>query len=97
MNIDALRSSPVERKNNFMKTIAGFFLVFLSACVWAYHPAEAQQNLAQQAYGIFEQNCLNCHGEHGAFTEESLLSTQHSLKPVRSFQKDQVLPSCIND
>ena len=33
----------------------------------------AQQNIAQQAYGIFEQNCLNCHGEHGAFTEEIII------------------------
>ena len=29
----------------------------------------SQQNLAQQAYAIFQQSCLNCHGEHGAFTE----------------------------
>ena len=56
-----------------MKTIARFFLLFLSACVWAYHPADAQQNIAQQAYGIFEQNCLNCHGEHGAFTEAIII------------------------
>ena len=34
---------------------------------------DAQQNLAQQAYAIFEQNCLNCHGEHGAFTEEIVI------------------------
>ena len=32
-----------------------------------------QENLAQQAYAIFEQNCLNCHGEHGAFTEEIII------------------------
>ena len=35
--------------------------------------ADAQQNLAQQAYAIFQQNCLNCHGEHGAFTEEIII------------------------
>lgn len=29
----------------------------------------SQVNLDQEAYAIFEQNCLNCHGEHGAFTE----------------------------
>ena len=38
--------------------------------------ADAQENLAQQAYIIFEQNCLNCHGEHGAFTEEIII--EHS-------------------
>ena len=38
-----------------------------------YQSADAQQNLAQQAYAIFERNCLNCHGEHGAFTEEIII------------------------
>ena len=37
------------------------------------HSVDAQQNLAQQAYAIFEQNCLNCHGEHGAFIEEIVI------------------------
>ena len=38
-----------------------------------YQNVDAQGNLAQQAYAIFEQNCLNCHGEHGAFTEEIII------------------------
>ena len=38
-----------------------------------FHSVDAQQNLAQQAYAIFEQSCLNCHGEHGAFTEEIII------------------------
>ena len=46
-------------------------------CPWVfivgYQSAEAQQNLAQQAYAIFERNCLNCHGEHGAYTEEIII------------------------
>ena len=33
----------------------------------------AQEDLAQQAYAIFQQNCLNCHGQHGAFTEEIII------------------------
>ena len=33
----------------------------------------SQVDLAQQAYAIFEQSCLNCHGEHGAFTEEIVI------------------------
>ena len=33
----------------------------------------SQDDLAQQAYAIFEQNCLNCHGEHGQFTEEIII------------------------
>ena len=46
-------------------------------CPWVfivgYQSAEAQQNLAQEAYAIFQQNCLNCHGEHGAYTEEIVI------------------------
>ncbi len=38
-----------------------------------YQSVDAQQNLAQQAYAIFEQSCLNCHGEHGAYTEEIII------------------------
>ena len=38
-----------------------------------YQNGHAQENLAQQAYAIFEQSCLNCHGEHGAFTEEIII------------------------
>ena len=34
---------------------------------------DAQEDLAQQAYAIFQQNCLNCHGQHGAFTEEIII------------------------
>lgn len=34
---------------------------------------DAQDNLAQQAYAIFEQNCLNCHGQHGAYTEALII------------------------
>ncbi len=38
-----------------------------------YQNVDAQGNLAQQAYAIFEQSCLNCHGEHGAFTENIII------------------------
>ena len=38
------------------------------------HSVDAQQNLAQQAYAIFEQSCLNCHGADGAFTEEIIIA-----------------------
>lgn len=33
----------------------------------------AQQNLAQQAYAIFEQSCLICHGENGSYTEALII------------------------
>ena len=53
-----------------------FFITFvylLMLVLGNYHSVNAQQNLAQQAYAIFQQNCLNCHGEHGAFTESLII------------------------
>ncbi len=38
-----------------------------------YQNVDAQGNLARQAYAIFEQSCLNCHGEHGAYTENLII------------------------
>ena len=52
------------------------FICLLMHILGSYQSANAQENLAQQAYVIFEQNCLNCHGEHGAFTEEIII--EHS-------------------
>ena len=49
------------------------FVSLLTLILGNFHSVNAQQNLAQQAYAIFEQNCLNCHGEHGAFTEEIII------------------------
>ena len=49
------------------------FVSLLTLILGNSHSVDAQQNLAQQAYAIFEQNCLNCHGEHGAFTEEIII------------------------
>ena len=41
--------------------------------------AEAQQNLAQEAYLIFEQSCLDCHGPHGSFTEQFIIESASDL------------------
>ena len=52
------------------------FIIFTCLLVpifGSYQSADAQENLAQQAYAVFEQNCLNCHGEHGAFIEEIII------------------------
>ncbi len=54
-----------------MKNFIKISLIF--TVIFGYQTADAQQNLAQQAYAIFEQSCLNCHGEHGAFTEEIII------------------------
>ena len=56
-----------------LKCIIFSLLVVSALVVLRFGTADAQQNLAQQAYGIFEQNCLNCHGEHGQFTEEIII------------------------
>ena len=51
--------------------------LIVHVCLWmfimGYQNVDAQENLAQQASAIFEQSCLNCHGEHGAFTEEIII------------------------
>ena len=49
------------------------FLILLIFIISGYTVVSAQQDLAQQAYAIFQQNCLNCHGEHGAFTEQLII------------------------
>ena len=52
------------------------FVSLLTVILGNFHSVDAQENLAQEAYAIFEQNCLNCHGEHGAFTEAIVI--EHS-------------------
>ena len=49
------------------------FPIVLALVILVPKSTDAQENLAQQAYAIFQQNCLNCHGEHGAFTEEIII------------------------
>ena len=49
------------------------FVSLLTLILSNFLSVDAQQNLAQQTYAIFEQSCLTCHGEHGAFTEEIII------------------------
>ena len=42
-----------------------FFMILLS-----FQGVDAQQNIAQQAYAIFENSCNGCHGEGGSYTEQ---------------------------
>ena len=48
-------------------------LICLLTLILVYQTSDAQQNLAQQAYAIFEQSCLDCHGEQGAFKERIII------------------------
>ena len=50
-----------------------YALTVLALILMSWTTASAQQDIAQEAYLIFQQNCLNCHGEHGAFTENLII------------------------
>ena len=63
-----------------MKTARNLFLITLTLIALGLGSAYAQENLAQQASAIFERNCLNCHGEHGAFTEEIIIEYTALIK-----------------
>ena len=57
-----------------MKTNKYISLVILTFFVLlGFGTAQAQDNLAQEAYTIFQHSCLGCHGEHGAFTEDLII------------------------
>ena len=56
-----------------MKTNRYLILIVLALIGFGFGTVDAQQDLAQQAYAVFQQNCLNCHGEHGAFTEQLII------------------------
>ena len=53
--------------------------IILTLILLGFRSAEAQQNLARQAYTIFQQNCLNCHGPNGSFTEQLIIESAQGL------------------
>ncbi len=44
-----------------------------------YQTVEAQGKFPPQVQAIFERNCLNCHGPHGAFTEQIVIESRDRL------------------
>ncbi len=52
------------------RTIICLLMLFLS-----HHIAYAQQPISQQAFAIFEQHCLDCHGEFGSYSD--VLTIKH--------------------
>ena len=62
-----------------MKTGKYVSLIILIRIALGFGTADAQQNLAQQVHAIFQQNCLNCHGPHGAFTEQLIIESAPGL------------------
>ena len=74
MNDEILKECRWAKEQKYMKEWKNVLtFIFLLMFIIGYQNVEAQQNLAQQAYAIFEQNCLNCHGEHGAYTEQLII------------------------
>ena len=60
-----------------MKRLIKIGLLFV--LVIGYQTVAAPQDIAQQAYLILEQNCLGCHGPHGAFTEQIVIDSAAGL------------------
>ena len=62
-----------------MKNSKYLSIVILICIGFGFATADAQENLAQQAYAIFEQSCLNYHGPHGSFTEQLVIQSSQEL------------------
>ena len=67
-------------KRNFVPNLIGTFkqqyritLICLLTLIVGYQNVSAQQQIAQDAYAIFEQSCLICHGPDGAYKETLLI------------------------
>ena len=59
--------------------IGKYLSIVILICIGlAFATADAQENLAQQASAIFQQNCLNCHGPSGSH-KEALLIDRNAL------------------
>ena len=62
-----------------MKINRCLLIVILICIGLGFAIADAQENLAQEAYAIFERNCLICHGEHGPYTEQLVIQSSQAL------------------
>ncbi len=56
-----------------MKTSKYIALMILICVGLGFGTVDAQEDLAQEASAIFQQNCLNCHGASGSFKEALLI------------------------
>ena len=82
MNDEILKECRWAKERKYMKEWKNVLtFICLLMFIIGYQSVEAQQNLAQQAYAIFEQNCLNCHGEHGAYTEQLIIEHTALVAP----------------
>ncbi len=72
-----------------MKTARGIYRLFciltiLGFVFTSWTTAHAQQNSAQKAFLVLEQNCLNCHGKHGSFTENLIIDEDGPASLIES-------------
>ncbi|MCY3549685.1 MAG: leucine-rich repeat domain-containing protein [Candidatus Poribacteria bacterium] len=64
-------------------------VIFLTIFVFSVaNVSSAQENIAQQVYAIFQQNCLGCHGKGGAFTEELIMEYPELINSGAVIQGD---------
>ena len=62
-----------------MKASKYLFVITLTLIFLGFGTAAAQQELAQEAYVIFQKHCLGCHGEHGTFREALIIQSAEGL------------------
>ncbi len=53
-----------------------YIILCILILVLHHQIVHAQENLAQQAHAIFEQHCIDCHGEFGSYAD--VLTIKHS-------------------
>ena len=75
-----------------------FICIFLLS---SYQSADAQQDIAQQAYAILETHCIDCHGEFGSYTdalviEYNALITERAVIP-RNPQASELYMRMLGD
>ena len=70
-------------------------IVILICLGLALTTADAQENLAQQAYLILENRCLDCHGPNGAFTENLVIDSATGLIDTGAIVPGQPLTSNV--
>ena len=71
-----------------------FYRIFLTIIALGFiHTASAQQELAQQAYLVFQTKCLACHGPHGTFAENLVIDSASGLVDTGTVVRGQPLNS----
>lgn len=64
------------------KSVALLSFSLLGCLLTFYHPAAQQRGnmLAKQVFGIFQESCAECHGDHGEDRDQFWLNYQAMLK-----------------